>query len=76
MCSAVSRKIKEKLVAVEEPAKYGDFVNQLRRTSDNLAELDQLGSKRGTWARPYQEPEQESGMDWEPTAQVSAANRP
>lgn len=77
--SAASRKIKEKLVAVEEPAKYEDFVNQLRRTSDNLAELDRLGSKRGTWAKPYSEPERVNEMDWEPTPRVaygSAPNRP
>jgi hypothetical protein len=74
--SAVSRKIKEKLVAVEEPAKYEDFVNQLRRTSDNLAELDRL-SNRKTWSKA-QEPEQDAEMDWEPTAKVSKAapNRP
>lgn len=77
--AAVSKKIKRELVAAEEPAKYEDFVNQLRRTSDNLAELDRLGSKRGIWAKPYSEPDGGGDMDWEPTAKVasgSALSRP
>jgi hypothetical protein len=74
--SAVSRKIKEKLVAVEEPTRYEDFVNQLRRTSDNLAELDRLGSKRGTWAKPYEEPSGDDSMEWEPTVRVSSGLAP
>jgi hypothetical protein len=74
--SAVSRKIKEKLVAVEEPAKYEDFVNQLRRTSDNLTELDRLGSKRGTWARSYDETDKSNSMDWEPTPKVASGSAP
>lgn len=77
--SAVSRRIKEKLVAVEEPARYEDFVNQLRRTSDNLAELDRTGGQRGVWTKPQSdvhEPEQGS-MDWEPTPKVaSSSTRP
>ncbi len=40
LCLVVSRKIKEKLVVVEELVKYEDFVNQLQRTSNNLVELD------------------------------------
>lgn len=54
-------------------------MNQLRRTSDNLAELDRLGSNRRTWAKAYNEPERGNEMDWEPTAKVSynsAPNRP
>ena len=44
----MSKKIKGELVVVEEPAKYEDFVNQLQRTSDNLDELNRLGSKHST----------------------------
>ena len=77
--AAISRRIKEKLVAAEEPAKYEDFVNQIRMTSDNLAELDRLGSRKEPWVKPYNDTDKGNSMDWEPTPQVSygsATSRP
>ena len=62
-------------MAVEEPAKYEDFVNQLRRTSDNLDELNRLGSKHSTWANQQSDStytDQSNGMDWEPTPKVAS----
>ncbi len=71
----MSKKIKEELVAVEEPTRYEDFVNQLRRTSDNLDELNRLESKHSTWASQQSDSinkDQSNGMDWEPTLKVSS----
>jgi hypothetical protein len=70
--SAVSRRIKAELVAVEEPARYEDFVSQLRRTDDNLEELNRLESKRRNWIKHFSESDNSSNMDWEPTPRVSA----
>ena len=73
--AAMSRKIERELVAIEEPASCTEFVNQLRRTSDNLENLDQLGSKRGTWAKPYEPVTTQGGdMEWGPSAQVSSGS--
>ena len=64
--AAVSKKIKGELVAVEEPARYKDFVNQLRRISDNLDELNRQGGKHSTWADQQNDQaytDQSNGMD-------------
>ena len=70
--AAISKKIKKELVATPEPASYEGFVNQIRMTSDNLAELDRLDGKKGPWVKPYHDTDKgNSGMEWEPTPQVS-----
>ena len=66
-------------MAVEEPARYGDFVNQLRRISDNLDELNRPGGKQITWANQQNDQaytDQSNGMDWEPTPKVSSGSVP
>ena len=37
--AAINRELKDRLVTQEEPALYSDYVNQLRRISDNLQEI-------------------------------------
>ena len=58
----MSKRIKSELVAVKEPTKYEDFVNQLRRTSDNLAELDRLGPRR-VWTQATNDKGASDNMD-------------
>ena len=87
--AAINRELKDRLVTQEEPALYSDYVNQLRRISDNLQEIKAWDVRRSRTTRPkhlntdpqaYQQASVNEPMEWEPTntvvASTTAAKRP
>ncbi len=64
--SALNLEIKTQLVAQAEPETYTDYVNLVRRTSDNLEEIKRLKRRRNGWtpAHPAAE-EKDTGEQME-----------
>jgi len=81
--AAINHELRDRLVTQEEPASYSDYVNQLRRISDNLQEIKAWDSRRIRTARPrahpnmnpqaYQQAPVSEPMEWEPTHTVVTA---
>jgi hypothetical protein len=70
--AAVNHQIRRYLLGQEEPVLYQAYVEQLRRTSDNIEEfvLSTSYPKRYTPEAPAQVVEEK--MEWEPTPKVAA----
>lgn len=86
--AAINRELKDRLVTQEEPAQYQSYVNQLRRISDNLAEIKQWdanrnrnGRTKGSYGPVNNQPQRQAtvqpttseAMDWEPSRQTAVA---
>jgi hypothetical protein len=74
--AALNLEIKTQLVAQMEPASYAEYVNLVRRTSDNLDEIKRLKGKQKGWSSTQyshgRTRETNDQMDWEPTAHVAS----
>jgi hypothetical protein len=76
--AALALKIKEQLIAQEEPPSYADYVNLVRRVSDNLEEVERLKARHRKPAVGYTpQAKEDTGdlMDWEPS-RVASGKRP
>jgi hypothetical protein len=72
--AALSMELKRELVAQPTPSSYIEFVNMVRRTSDNLEEIKRIERARRSY-RSYAAPTptpKEDKMDWEATPRVAS----
>lgn len=77
--AALNLDIKTELVAQAEPDSYAEYVNLVRRTSDNLDEIKRLRGKKKGWGptppQPNRPRDADDPMEWEPTPRTSAGRQ-
>jgi hypothetical protein len=77
--AALNLDIKTELVAQAEPDSYAEYVNLVRRTSDNLDEIKRLRGRRKGWGSTPTQPnhprDADDPMEWEPTPRTSSSRQ-
>jgi hypothetical protein len=75
--AAISLKLLQSTVGLQEDESYEGYCSQLRMVSDQLVEIQEISSRRTAWKKdkptlPQHEPGSEA-MDWEPSTGIAAA---
>ena len=76
--AALNLELRKQLVARDEPAAYSDFVNLVRKASDDLDQIMRMEKTRNAWTSTRQTKDTNRGdaMDWEATPRTASGSTP
>jgi hypothetical protein len=76
--AALNLELRKQLVARDEPKVYSDFVNLVRKASDDLDQIKRMEKTRNNWVstRQPKSTDRQDAMDWEPTPRTASGSAP
>ena len=74
--AALNLEIRTQLVGRDEPYSYEQYVNLIRKVSDDLEQIKRMAQGRKQWEAAAKAKEDGEAMDWEPTPRTAAGTVP